>query len=194
MHGYRFSSDKSFSDYSLYCSYVLSHVWLFVTPWTAALQAPLSMEFSRQEYWSGLPCPPPGDLPNPGIELRSPALQEDSLPSEPPGKLSKQLQIYNTYCTLLPMTYQFYNCKFLPFDPLYPFHWPPNPHLWQQPSVFRIYKLGFLSFFLFLDSTFKWDHTVFGNSQVALVVKNPPANARNTRDTGSISRSQRSPQ
>ena len=44
------------------------------------------MEFSRQEYWSGLPCPPPGDLPNPGIEPRSPALQADSLPSEPPGK------------------------------------------------------------------------------------------------------------
>ena len=42
--------------------------------------------FSRQEYWSGLPCPPPGDLPNPGIEPRSPALQADSLPSEPPGK------------------------------------------------------------------------------------------------------------
>jgi len=46
----------------------------------------LSMGFSRQEYWSGLPCPPPGDLPNPGIEPRSPALQVDSLQSEPPGK------------------------------------------------------------------------------------------------------------
>ena len=50
------------------------------------LQAPLSMEFSRQEYWSGLPFPSPGDLPNPGIDLRSPALQVDSLPSQPPGK------------------------------------------------------------------------------------------------------------
>ena len=49
-------------------------------------QTPLSMEFSRQEYWSGVPCPPPGDLPNPGIEVRSPALHVDSLPSEPPGK------------------------------------------------------------------------------------------------------------
>ena len=55
-------------------------------PWTVAFQAPLSMGFSRQEYWSGLPCPPPGDLPNPGIEPRSPALQADSLPAEPPGK------------------------------------------------------------------------------------------------------------
>ena len=45
-----------------------SHVRLFVTPWTVACQAPLSMGFSRQEYWSGLPCPPPGDLPDPGIE------------------------------------------------------------------------------------------------------------------------------
>ena len=58
-----------------------------VTPWTVAHQAPLSMGFSRQGYWSGLPCPPPGDLPNPGIEPRSPTLQADSLPSEPPGKI-----------------------------------------------------------------------------------------------------------
>ena len=57
-----------------------------VTPWTVAHQAPLSMGFSRQEYWSGLPCPPPGDLPHPRIEPKSPALQADSSPSEPPGK------------------------------------------------------------------------------------------------------------
>ena len=55
-----------------------SRVWLFATPWTTADQAPLSMGFSRQEYWSGLPFPSPGDLPNPGIEPRSPALQADS--------------------------------------------------------------------------------------------------------------------
>ena len=59
----------------------LSHVRLFGTPWTAAHRASLSMEFSRQEYWNGLPCPSPGDLPNPGIKPRSPALQADSLPS-----------------------------------------------------------------------------------------------------------------
>ena len=58
----------------------------FVTPWTVEHQTPLSMEFSRQEYWSGLPFPSPGDLPDPGIEPRSPALQADSLPTEPPGK------------------------------------------------------------------------------------------------------------
>ena len=52
----------------------LSHVRLFATPWTAACQAPLSMGFSRQQDWSGLPFPSPGDLPNPGIKPRSPAL------------------------------------------------------------------------------------------------------------------------
>ena len=65
---------------------MLSRARLFATPWTAIHQVPLSMRFSRQGYWSGLPFPSPGDLPNPGIELRSPTLQADSLPSEPPGK------------------------------------------------------------------------------------------------------------
>ena len=64
----------------------LSRVQLFVTPWTVACQAPLSMGFSQPEYWSGLPCPSPGTLSTPGTEPRSPALQADSLPSEPPGK------------------------------------------------------------------------------------------------------------
>ena len=61
----------------------LRRVRLFATPWTAAKQAPPSMGFSRQEYWSGLPLPSPGDLPKPGIKPRSPALQTDALPSEP---------------------------------------------------------------------------------------------------------------
>ena len=61
---------------------LLSHVQLFATPWTVAHQAPQSMEFSRQEYWSGVPFPSPGDLPNPGIEPGSPALQADTLPSD----------------------------------------------------------------------------------------------------------------
>ena len=65
-----------------------SRVQLFETPWTVARQAPLSMGFSRQVSWSGLPCPSPGDLPNPRIECRSPTLQADSLPSEPSGKPS----------------------------------------------------------------------------------------------------------
>ena len=66
----------------------LSRVRLCATPWTVAHQAPPSMGFSRQGNWSGLPFPSPGDLPDSGIELRSPALQADVLPSEPPGNLS----------------------------------------------------------------------------------------------------------
>ena len=57
-----------------------------VTPWTVACQAPLSMGFSRQEYWGGLPFPSPGDLPDLGIKLRCPVLQADSLPTELQGK------------------------------------------------------------------------------------------------------------
>ena len=68
------------------CAQALSRVPLFATPWIAAHQAPLSMGFSRQEHWSGLPCPLPGDLSDPGIERRSPELQADSLPAELPGK------------------------------------------------------------------------------------------------------------
>ena len=76
----------------LVCTCVLSHfshVRLFATPWTVGCQAPLSMAFSGQEYWSGLLCLPPGDLPNPGAEptcLKPPALQAGSLSLAPPGK------------------------------------------------------------------------------------------------------------
>ena len=70
----------------LCCGWSLSHIPLFEIPWTVARQAPLSMGFSRQEYWSQLPCPPPGDLPKPGIKPRSPTSQTDSLLSESPGK------------------------------------------------------------------------------------------------------------
>ena len=63
----------------------LGRVWLFATSWTVAYQAPQSMGFSRHEYWSGLPFPSSGDLSNPGIEPRSPALRVDPLPSKPPG-------------------------------------------------------------------------------------------------------------
>ena len=72
------------------CVCALSGVQLFVTLWTVALQAPLSMEFSRQEYWSGLPFPPAGDLPDPGVEPRSlvsPALAGGFFTTDPPGKL-----------------------------------------------------------------------------------------------------------
>ena len=66
---------------------LVSHVQLFATPWTVACQAPLSMAFFRQEYWSELPFPFPEDLSDPGIKSRFPALQADSLWSEPPEKL-----------------------------------------------------------------------------------------------------------
>ena len=68
----------------------LSPARLFVTLWTVAYQASPSMGFSRQEYWSGLPFPSPGDLPDPGIETGSPALEADTLTSEPPGKPPKK--------------------------------------------------------------------------------------------------------
>ena len=73
----------------------LSHVQLFATPWATACQAPLSMEFSRQEYWSELSFPSPGDLPDPGIEpmsLASPALAGRFFTVEPPGKPIDQYQ------------------------------------------------------------------------------------------------------
>ena len=80
----------------------LSRVRLFATPWTVAHQAPLSMGFSRQEYWSGLPFPSPGDLSNPGIEPRSPALQAGPLTSEPPGKPRKGLISFKYIVVSLP--------------------------------------------------------------------------------------------
>ena len=83
--------------------YSLSRVCLFVTPWTIALQAPLSMGFPRQEYWSSLPFPSPGDLPDPGIEPRSPALQADSLPTElteKPHRGNRQVHVLPLYIIL----------------------------------------------------------------------------------------------
>ena len=73
----------------------LSRVRLFATPWTVAHQAPLSMGFSRQEYWSGLPFPSPGDLPDPGFESRSPPLRADALTSEPAGQITKESPTFN---------------------------------------------------------------------------------------------------
>ena len=84
----------------------LSRVRLFAAPWTVAYQAPPSMGFSRQECWSGLPFPSPGDLPDPGIKPRSPALQADALLSEPMQKymlndsISRKSLGYMNKCTL----------------------------------------------------------------------------------------------
>ena len=87
---YFFTIYKLFTILSCICTLVLvkplSRVQLFATTWTVAYQVPPSMGFSRQEHWSGFPFTSPRDLPNPGIEPRSPTLQADALPSEPPGR------------------------------------------------------------------------------------------------------------
>ena len=72
----------------------LSRVRLFATPWTVGYQAPPSLGFSRQEYWSGLPFPSPGELPDPGIEPRSPTLEADVLTSEHDALLTKSLWLF----------------------------------------------------------------------------------------------------
>ena len=82
---------------------LLSHVRLFATQWTVPCQAPPSMGFSRQEYWNGLPFLSPGDLPNLGIESRSPALQTGSLPSEPPGNPERFLRLSSIHFILFPL-------------------------------------------------------------------------------------------
>ena len=86
IHGAVDYKQVSFSLSFLYVGVLncFSGVHLFATPETVACQAPVSMGFSRQEYWSGLPLPPPGDLLDPGIKSRSPALQADSFTTEPP--------------------------------------------------------------------------------------------------------------
>ena len=91
-----------------------SYVRLLVTPWTAAYQAPLSMGFFRQEYWSGLPCPPSGDLSDPGIEPRSPTLQADALTSEPPGK--PELTYFSLILRTAQMCPRVFRFVFVSFD------------------------------------------------------------------------------
>ena len=100
--------ELSLSRKPTYCFYLvcvrgqsLSHVWLFTTPWTGALEAPLSMEFSRQECWSGLPFPTPGDLPDPGVKSASPALVGGFFTTVPPGKLYFYLLIFGCTGSLL---------------------------------------------------------------------------------------------
>ena len=119
---------------------------------TIALQAPLSTEFSRKEYWSGLPCPPPGDLPNPGIRPRSPILQVIPWPSEPPGKPNLTYRPYKFWSmtlfqlcllpcliTLIHTTLSLF--QFLPRDVLLPI---PGPFL--RTNIFG-YMISLLLFF-----------------------------------------------
>ena len=88
---------------------------LCTTPWIVTQQAPLSMGFSKQGYWSGLPVHSPGDLPDPGMEPRSPALQADSLPSEPPGKPHRPMDhiikhAYTLWYQVTTLTAKVLNC------------------------------------------------------------------------------------
>ena len=113
-----------------------------VSPWTIAHRAPPSMEFSRQEYWSGLPFPSPGGLPDPGIEPRSPSLQANTLPSEPPGKYPHGL----TALCAFPLTH-IGN----------PRHQISNHNLeWYKPSFL---SLLYSSQILFEDTTCMHFHT-----------------------------------
>ena len=98
--------------YILCCAQSLSRVQLFTTPWVVAHQAPLSMELSKQEYWSKLPFPSPGDLPNPGIECGSPSLQADSLPFEPPGKCHLRSPLPSL---MVPISSSIYLVSIFPF-------------------------------------------------------------------------------
>ena len=86
-------------EYFVVVDHSLSHVYLFVTPWTVAHQAPLSVGFHRQEYWSGLPFPSPGDLPDPGIEPSSPAF----FTTEIPGKLSEIKELLSQRLNILKL-------------------------------------------------------------------------------------------
>ena len=130
-----------------------NHVWLFATLWTVAHQAPQSMRFSRQEYWSGLPSPSPGDLPNPWfkpVSPTSPALQADSLPTESLGKTNSKAPPF----FLMPVLELGYICQTLGMLACSPgFGLPPTsffttkPLLWENPNNW----LGQQSFFHFID-------------------------------------------
>ena len=135
----------------------LSCVRLFVTPWTVAYQAPLSVGFSRQEYWSGLPFPSPGDLPKLGIEPGSPALRADALPSEPPGKLYVKYMTcsvtagfcfgqmyYHQHVFFLNqvLVLCFVNSLFVYWVNLWPHNWSSTFSLlritfWRMPQIFK---------------------------------------------------------
>ena len=113
----------------------LSRVQLFATPWTVAHQAPPSMEFSRQEYWSGLPFPSPGDLPDPGTEPRSPALQADALPSEPPGTHLVLTGAMDLKLSAAAQTSHALNGHIFK-TPAFPEKLPLKPSVGERPAVF----------------------------------------------------------
>ena len=146
----------------------LSLIWLFATPWTVAHQAPPSMGFSRQEYWGGLPFPPPRDLPNPGMEPRSPALQADTLTSEPPGK---------------PKSHYYIEENNWMFKPARDFGAPLTESLWMSHTFFRTCQCGDLKWSLgsLISFVTTWIWLRETTSPLFLeglpVVQNLPANA-----------------
>ena len=89
----RFYLCQGYYIFELVCHFSFKSVQLFVTPWTVICLSSLPMEFSREEYWSGLPFPSPGDIPNPGVKPRSFAMQAESLPSEPPGNYTQLIPV-----------------------------------------------------------------------------------------------------
>ena len=114
--------------------WLLSCVWLFVTPWNVARQAPFSMGFSRQEYRGGLLFPSPEDLPNPGIEFVSPALAGKFFTTEPPGK-PRYYYYYNTNMMLLLLL------ELLLFLLLLLTSLPPSILLWLSAIAFSLISL-----------------------------------------------------
>ena len=154
----------------------LSRVRLFVTPWTVAYQALPSMGFSRQEYWSGLPFPSPVDLPNPGMEPGSPALQTDALPSEPAGKPHYDANFQANRFS------QLFSTLFL----------APKTYLQTLLREWVIYHFSINA----LNHFFLQNHFVLFSRlcvcEAGSVVKNLPANVENIGDVGSVPGSRRS--
>ena len=122
---------------------LLKHIRFFAAPWTVAHQAPLSMEFSRQEYWSGLPFPTPGDLPNPVIKPVSPALTDGFFTIAPPGKSTEEIKGIETFTCLLSSWSNYFLHYLLSF-------------------VFKIFQMPFKV----CGSTAVWFHS--GNSSTIL--------------------------
>ena len=122
-----------------------------VTPWTVARQAPLSMGFPRQEYWSGLPFPPPGDLPNSEIELGSPALWADSLPPEPPGKPIRKVKV--TF--FIPKIKK--NALYMMTKGDITFRNTFNHKDWME-QYRKINKIRDICISLFIHSNYAWEH------------------------------------
>ena len=157
----------------------LSHVWLAI-PRTIARQAPLYMGFSRQEYWSGLPFPSPGELPNPGIEPRASTLQADALPTELLRKPWKKISIFKMNAfTISKLDFQ-KKREYCGLGLCEVKHHEIDSGLgWRSSSPWCM----------------KGQQLLIINQlhQVALVIKNPPVNAGDIRDTGLIPVLGRSP-